>query len=119
MKEYTSYDWKKMIRDNRDKLNTEDIIEQIKPYKLNSKMTPTIQMNFQSDVEFARQFWTCSGCADGDLAKEVVGYRDTQQHALICPGYEQFREEKNLNIGPGKIFCSSDKIETRMMSEVM
>ena len=52
-------------------------------FKLNSRMTPTIQMNFQSDLEFARQFWTCSGCADGDLAKEVVGYRDTQQHVLI------------------------------------
>ena len=27
MKEYTSNDWKKMIRNNIDKLNTEDIIE--------------------------------------------------------------------------------------------
>ena len=26
-------------------------------FKLNSRMTPTIQMNFQSDLEFARQFW--------------------------------------------------------------
>ena len=52
-------------------------------FKRNSKMTPTTQINFQSDVEFARQLWTCSGCAYGDLAKEVVGYRDTQQHVLI------------------------------------
>ena len=67
-------------------------------FKINAKMTPTVQMNFQSDPQFASQFWTCSGCAVGNMAKEVVGCRDTQQHVLICPGYAEFREGKNLDV---------------------
>ena len=82
-------------------------------FKINSKMTPTIQMNFQSDAEFASQFWTCSGCADGDLAKEVVGCRDTQQHVLICPGYAEFREGKNLNVDKDLVKYFSQVIKLR------
>ena len=42
--------------------------------------------------------WTCSGCFDGDMGDKVVGLRDTQQHVLICPGYAQLREDKNLEV---------------------
>ena len=44
------------------------------------------------------EFWTCSGCVDGELAKQVVGCRDTQEHVLVCPGYADFREGKNLDV---------------------
>ena len=70
-------------------------------------------MNFQSDAEFASQFWTCSGCADGDRAKEVVGCRDTQQHVLICPGYAEFREGKNLNVDKDLVKYFSQVIKLR------
>ena len=43
-------------------------------FKLNSFMTPTVKMNFQSDSEFARELWTCPGCSEpGD----VTGCSDT------------------------------------------
>ena len=79
-------------------ISTLNIAEARLRFKINAKMTPTVQMNFQSDPQFASQFWTCSGCAVGNMAKEVVGCRDTQQHVLICPGYAEFREGKNLDV---------------------
>ena len=65
-------------------------------FKLNAQMTPTIKMNFPSDKVFTRQMWTCSGCVGGDVGSEVVGCRDTQQHVMVCPGYGELREDKNL-----------------------
>ena len=66
-------------------------------FKLNSRMTPTIQMNFPSDPEFTRQLWTCSGCIDGVDGDRVDGSRDTQEHVIICPGYAGLRENKNFD----------------------
>ena len=59
-------------------------------------MTPTVRMNFPSDAEFANQLWTCSGCYSGKTGGEVVGCRDTQAHIMVCPGYAELRQDKNL-----------------------
>ena len=66
-------------------------------FKLKAKMTPTIQMNFPSDAEFASNLWTCSGCTDNAMGDKVVGSRDTQQHGMVCLGYADCRENKNLD----------------------
>ena len=65
-------------------------------FKSNASMTPTVKMNFPSDEEFASQLWSCSGCGNSDLGYELAGSRDTQQHIMLCPGYEELRENKNL-----------------------
>ena len=60
-------------------------------------MTPNVKMNFPSDVEFSKQFWACSGCADIDNGGGGgIGSRGTQQHIMVCPGYAEFREGINL-----------------------
>ena len=66
-------------------------------FKLKAKMTPTIQMNFPSDSEFAANMWTCTGCVDNTMGDKVVGSRDTQQHVMICPGYAEYRENTNFD----------------------
>ena len=67
-------------------------------FKLKTKMTPTVRMNFQSDSEFARKLWTCPGCTaqSQKVQDEVEGRRDNQAHILTCAGYAQFREYKDL-----------------------
>ena len=42
-------------------------------FKIKAKITPTIQMNFPSDAEFASNLWTCSGCTDNAMGDKVVG----------------------------------------------
>ena len=64
-------------------------------FKINSCMTPTIRMNFPSDLEYAYAMWACQGCQSEE---NVWGCRDTQQHVLRCPGYEGFRQSKDLAI---------------------
>ena len=66
-------------------------------FKLKAKMTPTIQMNFPSDSEFAANMWTCTGCIDNTMGDKVVGSRDTQQHVMVCPGYAEYRENINFD----------------------
>ena len=66
-------------------------------FKLTCFMTPTVMMNFPSDVKFAHKLWTCSGCSESYSGGEVVGCRDTQQHIMICAGYAQLRHGRDLN----------------------
>jgi hypothetical protein len=85
--------------ERRDYIKTLNISDARLKFKIQAKMTPTIQMNFQSDAEFASNLWTCSGCKDMDnaIGDKVVGNRDTQQHVMVCPGYAEYRENKNLD----------------------
>ena len=62
-------------------------------FRLASQMTQQIKMNFQSDRMHAESLWTCEGCSN----LGVIGYRDTQQHILVCPAYTEFREGKDLS----------------------
>ena len=55
-------------------------------FKLKCGMAPMIMMNFPSDVNYAKQHWNCSGCADVKIGGEVV-----------CPGYEVLRHNINLD----------------------
>ena len=61
-------------------------------------MTPTIRMNFASDAEFASKLWSCPGCSeDKSVYSKVEGFRDTQSHVMVCAGYSDLREGKDLN----------------------
>ena len=68
-------------------------------FKLKTRMAPSVMMNFSSDAEFSKQFWTCPGCGNGsDKADgQVGGCRDTQTHIMICPGYAELRQDKNMD----------------------
>ena len=85
--------------ERRNYIKTLNISDARLKFKIQAKMTPTIQMNFQSDAEFTSNLWTCSGCKDMDnaIGDKVVGNRDTQQHVMVCPGYAENRENKNLD----------------------
>ena len=83
-------------------------------FKLNTRMTPSIKMNFPSDSAFAKQFWTCPGCTDGVMDELLVGSRDTQQHVLICPGYAQLREDLDLKEDKDLVHYFTQVIKIRM-----
>ena len=55
-------------------------------------MVPTIKMNFQSEIAYAKNLWVCDDC----LNEKGVGLRDSQSPILICPAYEALRQGKNL-----------------------
>ena len=56
-------------------------------FKLVSSMTPTVQMNFQSEKSYTANMWTCSGCKAN---------RDTQLHILNCEAYEHIRTNRDM-----------------------
>ena len=122
---YSKLGWKNLVKKKMKEVNKEDILNQMKGskklpvdqlktepfsmksylselnmedarlrFKINSGMTPTVKMNFQSDPEYTRDMWRCSGClAEGN----PMGNRDTQLHVMVCPGYEEYRQDKNLS----------------------
>ena len=61
-------------------------------FKIKSHMTPSIRMNFQSDVQHTRDLWACPGC----LTELDIGCRDPQYHVMICPSYADLRQDKDL-----------------------
>ena len=60
-------------------------------FKIETKMLPTVKMNFQSDNKFTADNWVCDGCRNGHNDK-----RDSQSHVLSCEAYEVFRTGKDL-----------------------
>ena len=76
-------------------------------------MTPTIKMNFPSDVIYAQSMWKCSGCQD----TSDLGNRDTQQHVMSCLGYEKFRKDKDLSIDKDIVQYFKEIIQNREDNE--
>ena len=123
---YSKGQWKHLVKTKIAELNKDDLLTQIrgrykklsfeklkdeafkiKPYlsnlkladarlrfKINCEMTPTVKMNFQSDVEYTHDMWACPGCS---TSGDVLGCRDTQRHIMVCPGYDSFRQDKDLS----------------------
>ena len=83
-------------------------------FKLNSFMTPTVKMNFQSDSEFTRDLWTCPGCS---VPGDVTGCRDTQRHIMVCTGYETLRQDKDLSTDKGIVSYFQQVMNHRMDNE--
>ena len=53
-------------------------------FKLKTKMTPTIRMNFSSDPEFESNLWTCPGFTeDKSVYGKVEGFSDTQSNVMV------------------------------------
>ena len=73
-------------------LSSLNIYESRMRFKIKSHMTPSIRMNFQSDVQHTRDMWACPGCLTGG----DIGCRDTQYHVMICPSYADLRQDKDL-----------------------
>ena len=65
-------------------------------FKIRAKMTPTIQMNFKNDPKFKANMWTCLGCDSRSEDGTNLGCPDTQAHVLLCRGYSDLRDGKNL-----------------------
>ena len=63
-------------------------------FKYRSRMTPEVQMNFMSNTDYARDMWTCTGCKT--VENEKSWKKDSQEHILICPGYSELRQNKDL-----------------------
>ena len=80
-------------------------------FKFSSRMLPTVKMNFQSDRKFMADLWTCSGCSQpGD----AHGYRDSQEHILVCEGYSRLREGKDLCSDDGLVKYFQEVISVRL-----
>ena len=73
-------------------------------FKIRSCMVPTVQMNFMSNSEFAKNLWTCSGCKD---------LKDSQSHLLHCPGYAHLRLNKDLSRDPDLVKFFQEVISER------
>ena len=57
--------------------------------------------------------WTCTGCSrPGD----VYGFRDSQEHLLVCEGYGKFREGRDLHTDEGLVKFFHDVISDRLGS---
>ena len=56
-------------------------------FRLRSKMTKTVKMNYPSDKGYKADLWSCWHCPS----------LDTQSHIMTCPAYQQFRENRNLD----------------------
>ena len=77
-------------------------------FKIRTKMTPTVQMNFKSDKKFASQEWKCVGCTDGRS--------DTQSHIIHCDGYADIRNGKNLENDQDLVDFFSAVIKRRLLN---
>ena len=117
---YTTLNYEQYAKDTfkrKSYLAALNISEARMRFKINAGMTPTVKMNFPSDVGFANQLWTCAGCTDGEIGGEVAGCRDTQQHVLICPGYAELRQDKNLDDDRDLVHYFSQVIKRRLASD--
>ena len=114
---YTKLQWKLFVKKHIKIKNKADILERMKPYdkidhkqmatekyelkpyfknlhlseardkfRIRSYMTRTVKMNFKSHKQYASDLWTCWHCPK----------IDSQAHVMICPEYEKFRTNKNL-----------------------
>ena len=142
--EYSKYQWKKLVKTKIRDLNKSIIVERTanQGYKrvdldslredsfvkksyftamnihdarmrftFSSRMLPTVKMNFQSDRKFMADLWTCSGCSQpGD----AHGYRDSQEHILVCEGYSRLREGKDLCSDDGLVKYFQEVISVRL-----
>ena len=117
--EYSSGQWKKLVEKNIIEKNKTDLLEtvkgkykkisyeelstekfELKPYmrqlnislardkfRLRSKMTRTVKFNFPSDKKFRADMWRCWHCPS----------IDSQAHVRVCPAYQEFRLNKDLD----------------------
>ena len=79
-------------------------------FKIRTKMTPTVKMNFKSDKKFALQEWKCVGCTDNKS--------DTQSHIVHCDGYADIRKGKNLEDDQDLVDYFSAVIRRRLQNNL-
>ena len=81
-------------------------------------MTPTVKMDFMNDEIFKMQMWICEGCAKLSYNKNTMGKLDTQQHILVCEGYSDLREGKELDKDQDLVGYFQAVIRRRMLSVI-
>ena len=102
----------------KDYLNEMDIASARLKFKLRSHMTPTVKMNFMNDELFKKQMWLCEGCAKLSYNENTMGKLDTQQHILVCEGYKDLREGKELDKDQDLVGYFQAVIRRRMLSVI-
>ena len=56
-------------------------------FKLNTKMTKNVKLNYKNDPRNVKKLWKCTEC----------DYIDSQDHILWCEGYSELRKNKDLD----------------------
>ena len=56
-------------------------------FRLRSCTMRTVKMNFPSDKQYKADLWSCWHCPN----------IDSQTHIQVCPAYQQFRDNKDLD----------------------
>ena len=74
-------------------------------FAIDSKMLETVKSNFSSDKEYADKLWQCeAGC----------GRIDSIRHIEVCPGYEEFRNNRDLEDSSDYVHYFQDVLQFRM-----
>ena len=87
-------------------------------FKIRSNMTPTIQMNFKNDANFKANLWSCTGCDRRNDDSHAPINLDTQAHVLVCEGYADLRDGKDLDDDKALVGYFSAVIRRRMNETV-
>ena len=74
---------------NEKKSDLKSYFEELNvPDAIRSKMTRSVHMNYKGNKNYRKNEWKCSSCSVPDI----------QEHILVCPQYEQFRNDKDFNV---------------------
>ena len=75
-------------------------------FKIESKMVPSVKMNFQSETKFKNDLWSCRDC----------GKIDSQIHITHCSTYEEYRSDLDLTCDKDIVTYFRRVLEHRMKS---
>ena len=74
-------------------------------FAIDTKMLKTIKTHFSSDREYTEDLWQCeAGC----------GRIDSIRHVEVCPGYEEFRVNRDLEDTYDYVHYFQDVLQFRM-----
>ena len=85
-------------------------------FRLYSRMTPRVAMNYKSDRRFMEMGYQCLGCREaGEPVREET--RDTEEHITRCKYYADLREDLDLDTDVGIVSYFQRVISKRADTE--
>ena len=117
IKEYKKLDYNELKLEHCDLKNymrTLNLFDARLRFKIRAHMTPTIQMNFKNDPTFKANLWSCTGCDRINKDSLAPVNVDTQAHVLVCVGYTDLRDGKDLDDDKDLVSYFSAIIRRRM-----